>query len=177
MRRFSDTSSRPKHLSQQGLSLSGCSRPDLLKWSDTGGSLPRRLSDHIRLCPGCAEQVRRVSTVHAGLTLLVNQPLPHELQSRASSRALRMLRRVARASNAAGRLLRMRPSLSPWQRVKLRIAQSCLGAVAAVLMLVVRVGMVAGIEETRDLGEQLAAAHWDRHIDPNNEFLDPPSLA
>ncbi len=177
MRRFSNPSSRPKHTSEQGLSLSGCSRPDLLKWSDTGGSLPRRLSDHIRLCPGCAEQVRRVSTVHAGLTLLTNQPLPHELQGRASSRALRMLRRVARASREAGRLLRMRPNLSPWQRVKLRIAQGCLGAVAAVLVLVVRAGMVAGFEETRELGKQLAAAHWDRHIDPDNEFLDPPSLA
>jgi len=118
-----------------------------------------------------------VSTVHAGLTLMANQPLPHEMQGRASSRALRMLRRVARASREAGHLLRMRPNLSRWQRMKLRIAQGCLGAVAAVLVLVVRFGMVAGFEQTRDLGQQLAAAHWDRHIDPNNEFLDPPSLA
>lgn len=177
MRRFSATSSRPRHISQEGLPYSACSRPDLLKWSGSGGALPRRLSQHIRLCPGCAEQVRRVSTVHAGLMLLKNEPLPHGLQRRANSRALRMLRRVARASEAASRLLRMRPNLTPWQRAKLRVAQGCFGAVAAVLVLVVRIGVMAGFEQTRELGNQLAMAHWDRHIDPDHEFLDPPSLA
>lgn len=177
MRRFRDISSRPGHISKEGLSRSGCSRQDLLKWSDSGGALPRRLSDHIRLCPGCADQVRRVSTVHTGLMLLQNQSLPHGLQNRANGRALRMLRRVARASEAAGRLLRMRPNLTRWQRAKLRIAQGCFGAVAAVLVLVMRIGVMAGFEHTRELGNQLAAAHWDRHIDPNHEFLDPPNLA
>ena len=40
-----------------------------------------------------------------------------------------------------------------------------------------RIGVMAGFEHTRELGNQLAAAHWDRHIDPNHEFLDPPNLA
>lgn len=177
MRRFDDPSSRPNHISTEGLPRPGCGRPDLLKWSATGGALPRRLSEHIRLCPGCADQVRRVSTVHTGLMLLQNQPVPHGLRTRANGRALRMLRRVARASEAAGRLLRLRPNLSPWQRAKLHIARGFCGAVAAALVLAARFGVMSGIDRTRDLGEQLAAAHWSRHIDPNNEFLDPPRLA
>jgi hypothetical protein len=177
MRRFDNISRRPRHISDEGLTHSGCSRPDLHKWADTGGALPGRLSDHIRLCPGCADQVRRVSTVHTGLMLLQSQPLPHGLQNRASNRALRMLRRVARASEAAARLLKMRPGLSRWQRAKLHIARVCCGAVAASLVLVVRVGVMTGVYRTRDLGQQLAAAHWDRHIDPNHEWLDPHRMA
>lgn len=177
MKRFDDPSARLKHISTESLSRSDCGRSDMLKWSDAGGALPRRLSDHIRLCPGCAEQVRRVSTVHAGLTLLQSQPLPHELHKRANSRALRMLRRVARASAAASQLLQVRPNLSSWQRAKLHIARGCFGAVAAIIIVTLRVGAMVGIEQTKDLGDQLAAAHWDRHIDPNNEWLDPPKMA
>jgi hypothetical protein len=156
---------------------SACEHSDLLKWSDKGGPLPRRLSAHIRLCPGCDEQVRRVNEVHTGLTLLRSQPIPRGLQGQANSRALRMLRRVVRASAAASRLLKMRPGLTPWQRAKLHIARISLGAVAAMLVLVTRAGINAGVKETRELGQRLAAAHWDRHIDPNHEWLDPPKMA
>jgi hypothetical protein len=156
---------------------SGCEHPDLLKWSGKGGPLPRRMTEHIRLCPGCDEQVRRVSEVHAGLTLLRNQPAPHGLYGRANGRAMRMLMRVARASAAASQLLKMKPDLSPWQRARIHIARISLGAVAALLVLVTRAGVNTGVQETRDLGERLAAAHWDRHIDPNHEWLDPPRMA
>jgi hypothetical protein len=176
MRRREDMSkdSKPRIDPHRG---SRCEHPDLLKWSDKGGPLPRRVTDHIRLCPGCDEQVRRVSQVHVGLTLLRSQPAPHGLYGQANSRAIRMLRRVARASAAAGQLLKMKPNLSAWQRARLHIARISLGAVAALLVLVTRAGVNTGVQETRDFGERLAAAHWDRHIDPNHEWLDPPRMA
>ena len=50
-------------------------------------------------------------------------------------------------------------------------------ALSALLLVVAQTGILSGFERTRDLGEQLASAHWDRHIDPDGEFLDPPDLA
>ena len=149
-----------------------CERPDLADWATRGGPLPSGLAAHIEHCPACADRVRRVNQVHASLTLLGSQPLPANLHARANGRALRMLRRVTRASAAAANLLRMRPNLSPWQRAQLYIARASLSAVAAVIVLVVRVGIISGIERTEAMGQALAAAHWDRHIDPDHEWLD-----
>jgi len=112
-----------------------------------------------------------VNEVHASLMLLGSQPLPANLHARANGRALRMLRRVTRASEAASRLLRMRPNLTPWQRAQVHLARVSLGAVAATLMLMARVGILAGVEQTQSMGQTLASAHWDRHIDPDGEFL------
>jgi len=148
-----------------------CDRSDLATWSTHGGPLPGRLAAHVATCPGCAERVRRVNEVHASLMLLGSQPLPVNLHARANGRALRMLRRVTRASEAAARLLRMRPNLTPWQRAQVHLARVSLGAVAAGLMLMARVGILAGVEQTQSMGQALASAHWDRHIDPDGEFL------
>jgi len=148
-----------------------------MAWADRGGPLPRSLLAHIQTCPGCSAQVRRINEVHAGLTLLGTQPLPRRLFERANSKALRMMRRAARASEAARRLLQMKPSLTPWQKAQLQLARISLGAAAAVLILVVRTGTVCGLNLIQDETQTLADLHYQRHIDPNGEFLDPPNLA
>jgi hypothetical protein len=135
-----------------------------------------RLAAHITSCPGCADKVRRINQVHASLMLLRTQAAPADLTARANGRALRMLRRAARASAAAQRLLVMRPGLNRWQRAQIHATRLSLTAAAAVVMLVVRAGTLMGFEQTRILGEQLAASHWERHIDPNAEFFGPRSL-
>jgi hypothetical protein len=109
--------------------------------------------------------------------MMRTRPVPNGLYARANTRALRMLRRAARASAAAARLLRMRPNLTPWQRAQLHVARVSLGAAAAMLLLVARAGVTTGLERTQSLGQKLASLHWDRHIDPDGEWLDPPNLA
>jgi len=156
---------------------SACDRSDLQRWSLRGGPLPRRLSAHVRDCPGCAEQVRRVSRVFSSLTLLQANAAPVGLYGRANNRAMRMLRRTTRRSNAAVRLLRMKPDLTTWQRAQLHVARLSLAAAAVLLFMVGRAGVTAGLEQSRDLGQQLANVHWERHIDPDGEWLDPPHLA
>lgn len=154
-----------------------CMRADLEEWTSRGGPLPARLAAHIAQCPGCAERVRRVNEVRASLILLRTQPAPPELTARANARALRFLRRAARASRAAQRLLRMRPGLTRIQRAQIHAARVSLSAAAAVLILVIRTGTVMGFEQTRILGEQLVVARWDRYIDPGGESFGPHHLA
>ncbi len=154
-----------------------CHRADLLSWCERGGPLPARLAGHIQECAGCAERVRRASQVHLALTLLATQTAPSDLAVRANARALRFLRRAARASAAADRLLRMRPNLRPWQRAHLHLARLSLGAAAACLTLVARAGVLNSFEHTRVLGEYLATQHWQRHIDPAGEWLGPRPTA
>ncbi|HON67305.1 MAG TPA: hypothetical protein PLS23_12490, partial [Phycisphaerae bacterium] len=137
--------------------------------------LPLRLAAHLRECPACAERVRRVSEVHAGLMLLKTQTAPPALTARANARALRFLRRAARASRAADRLLRMQPGLNRWQRAQIHVARYSLGAAAALLLLVIRAGTIMGIEKTRALGEQFVDAQW-RHIDPDGKSFGPRRL-
>ena len=48
---------------------------------------------------------------------------------------------------------------------------------AALLMLVMRTGLLSGVEHTRAVGQQLASAHWDRHIDPDGEWMGPRDWA
>ncbi len=153
-----------------------CDRADLKDWASRGGPLPARLAAHVMNCPTCATQVRRVNQVHASLTLLRTQSAPADLNGRANARALRMLRRAARASSAARRLLIMRPHLNRWQRTRIHMARMSLAAAAAMIMLVVRAGSLMGFEQTRLLREQLASAYWDRHVDPYGEFSGPRSL-
>jgi hypothetical protein len=71
----------------------------------------------------------------------------------------------------------MRPGLTAWQRTQIHVARLSIAAAAAILMVIIRGGTIMGLEQTRILGEQLAAAHWDRHIDPGGEFLGPRDLA
>jgi hypothetical protein len=103
--------------------------------------------------------------------LLRTDRVPTNTRARANGKALRMLRRAARASKAAHRLLRMRPDLSPWQRAQVHIARVSLASAAAVLLMLMRVGILSGFEHTHQLGQQLADAHWNRHIDPDGEFF------
>lgn len=160
-----------------GKAPSDCARRDLAQWAEKGGPLPRGLAVHIRECPACAEQVRRLSVVHASLGLLCTQPSPANLLARSNGRGLRMLRRVERATAAARRLLLMQPDLPRWQRAQIHAARFSLAAAASLLLLLMRMGIMSGFEQTRRMGEQLATAHWNRHIDPDREFLDPPDFA
>jgi hypothetical protein len=148
-----------------------CDRSDLRAWSERGGPLPRSLAAHVRECPDCARRVRAVNTVLAGLALINAQPIPIRTRHSANERALRFLQRAARSSAAAQRLLRSSPNLTVWQRAWIHTGRLTMSASAAAILLLMRIGLVAGIEETRDLGEQMAAAHWERHIDPTGEWL------
>jgi hypothetical protein len=88
-----------------------------------------------------------------------------------------MLRRIARASAKATRLLKTSPNLTPWQRARLHIARATLSAAAAGLILLLRTGIFTGFEKTQDYGETLASLHWDRHIDPDGEWMGPRDWA
>jgi len=151
-------------------------RPDLTRWATRGGPLPSSLAAHVRGCPQCAEHVRRVNHVSASFTLLKTQAVPAGLMYHANQRALRMLRRAERASAEAHRALRARPGLNTWQKAKLHAARGSMSAAAALLILVTRVGIVGGMEQTRTAGEALAKTHWKNHIDPNNEWLDSEGM-
>ena len=154
-----------------------CARRDLERWSEHGGALPASLARHVRVCAACAAHVRRVNEVCVGLKLLRTTAIPAGLPKRANSRALRMLRRAARASASAARVLKMQPGLSIWQRAGLHAKRMSMGVAASFMMLVLRAGLFGGLEKTQTLGEQLAQDHWDRHIDPDGEWLDSNRFA
>lgn len=153
-----------------------CPQSDLEHWAVGGGPLPRSLADHIRTCPACAQQVRQANRVHASFALLRTQPAPPNLLPRANSRALRMLRRAARASAAAHRLLRMRPGLTRWQRFEVHLARWSVGVAAAFILLLMRFGMMSGIAKTEATGQALVE-NWHRHLDPDAEWFPPQHLA
>lgn len=154
-----------------------CNRADFDDWAGRGGPLPTSLASHVAHCSACAAQVRQVSQVHAALGLIRTEAVPVDLTARANGRALRMLRRAARATAAAERLLRMRPNLSVWQRTQIYAARLSLTAAAAGLTLIVRMGLFSGFEQTQEIGRTLAMRHWERHIDGTGEWLGPPPLA
>ena len=154
-----------------------CERADLNDWAGRGGPLPASLAAHVAHCHACAAKVRQISQVHAALGLIRTEALPADLTARANGRALRMLRRAARATAAAERLLRMRPNLSIWQRTQIYAARFSLTAAAAGLTLIVRFGLFSGFEQTREMGRTLAMRHWERHIDGTGEWLGPPPSA
>lgn len=139
----------------------------LAQWSVEGGPLPIRLSTHIEQCPTCRAQVARFNRVQASLTLLRTQALPPNLHARANGRALRLLRRAERASAAARDLLRCRPDLPCWQRIQFHVTRLSCGVAATLLLMMIRVTVVHAAEETRHMGETLAAMYADRHINPD----------
>lgn len=153
-----------------------CGRPDLQAWSRRGGSLPAALATHMHDCAGCADHIRRMNEVFAALRLLTTQSAPPDLLARANGRALRMLRRAARASAAAQNLLRTRIRLSTWQRVQIHAARVSLSAAAALCMFLLRAGVLSGFEQTREVGEALSQLHRERHIDSTGEWMDPGHL-
>jgi hypothetical protein len=169
-----------RHIQEQCASMAQpappatCDRRDLTEWSIEGGPLPIRLAAHIRNCSACAAHVRRVNEVHASLNLLQSMSIPPDLPARANGRALRMLKRVARASSAAQRLLRIRPNLTRLQRAGIHLARMSLGAAAAVLTLLMRAGLLTGFEQTKQMGQALALRHWEQHIDPGDGSMGPP---
>ena len=149
-----------------------CDRRDLVRWTDRGGPMPRRLARHLDGCPPCSAYARRISRVHTTLNGLRAAPTPMSLFERTGQKALRMLRRAVRASEDARRALRARPNLSTWQRAQLHVARVSMSAAAALLMLVTRTVVQDGVEQTRAAGEVLAQTHWERHIDPDGAWLD-----
>ncbi len=157
----------------------GCGRADLAAWLQTGGPLPGRLQRHLAGCPRCAQAVRQANAVQTGLALLRTQRVPPHLTRRSGERALRMLRRAMRSSRAARRLLAMRPDLPPWRKAQIHLVRLSAGAVAAGLFLMLRMGTLAGFQGAHYALRDLGSVHWNRHIDPNHEWLgrfplDPP---
>lgn len=151
-----------------------CRRADLEAWSIDGGPLPPRLARHVMECSKCSAYVRRVSEVQAGLTLLCTQTAPPDLTARANGRALRFLKRAARASAAAERLLRMRPDLTRAQRLYIHGARISVGVAAAALTLLLRFGVMTGFERAREIGDTLADRqwqHWQKEADPSGEWI------
>jgi hypothetical protein len=153
-----------------------CGRADLSSWCERGGVLPERLAAHIQHCAPCADRVRRASEVHLALKLMCTETAARDLTAQANARALRFLRKAARASAAARRLLRSRPDLTRWQKAHLHLARLSMGAAAACLTLIVRAGVNTGFEHTRQIGDQLASQHWQRHIDPDGEWMGPRGM-
>ena len=64
--------------------------------------------------------------------------------------------------------LRSTDGVSPTLHIQ---ARQC-GAVAAGLLMVMRLGLLGGFEQTRTLAQTLADEHWAHHIDPQGEWLD-----
>ena len=140
----------------------------LAKWSIDGGPLPAGLSEHVGHCPACRAKVGRVNRVQASLTLLQTQALPPNLHARANGRALRLLRRAERASAAARELLCCRPDLPYWQRIQFHVTRVSCGVAATFLLLMIRTGVLRAAEETREMGENLAAMYADHHVNPDD---------
>ncbi len=153
-------------------SPAACDRPDLLAWAENGGPLPVRLAEHVQNCPGCRERVRRANRVHAGLMLLRTAAPPRTLSVNSHGLALRMLARVTRASQQARELLTTRRELSRWEVVRLYTTRVSMGLAAAVLLLVVRTGVMLGINTGCRAGQDLANVYWD-HVDPEHEWINP----
>jgi len=154
-----------------------CNRRDLAKWSQRGGPLPGKLADHVTKCPACAHQVRSINQTYASITMLRNQPTPKQFYAKSNNRALKMLKRITRASEKAKHLLTFSPNLSPWQRAQLYVARVSLSAAAAVIILAIRAGTLTGFDKTQEYGETLASLHWERHIDPDGEWFGPQNWA
>ncbi len=163
--------------STRGNGLSHCDRRDLERWTDYGGPLPMSLASHLQRCDGCANYVRRVSKVHSSLTLIRTHSMPQRVLPGGNTRALRMLRRIVRASDEATRAVAGKPGLTTLQRVQLHVTRLSAGFAAAAILLVMRVGIVGGIEHVQNVGENLAESYWDNHSDPENDWLRPDRLA
>lgn len=154
----------------------GCGRRDLMRWADRGGPLPSSLERHIRRCNDCAQAVRRCKEVHAGLTLLRTQTMPVGVVPEGQSGALRMLRRTERASKAALRMLQSKRNLTPWQRAQLQVTRLSMGAAAALLVLVVRTGVIGGIEKAHTTGTTLADRYYSQ-MSLTDEMQNPRDMA
>lgn len=101
--------------------------------------------------------------LRSAMDLLQGTSPPPRLLARANARALRMLRRTIRASEEARQLLHDTPRMDR-RFVVHRLRQVALSSAAVIAMVILRMGMLTGLEEGRRLTELLAQTHVDRHI-------------
>ena len=97
------------------------------------------------------------------MELLKGTSPPPRLLARANTHALRMLRRTIRASEEARQLMHNTPRMDRLFVVH-RLRQVALSSAAVIAMVILRTGMLTGLEEGRRLTELLAQTHVDRHI-------------
>lgn len=104
------------------------------------------------------------SKLQLAMVLLEGTSPPPLLLARANSYALRMLRRTVRASEEARLLVHNTPPRMDRLFVVHRLRQVALSTAAVIAMMILRIGMLIGLEEGRRLTELLAQTHVDRHI-------------
>ncbi len=103
------------------------------------------------------------SRLRSAMELLQGTSPPLRLLARANGRALRMLQRTIRASEEARQLVHNTPRMDR-RFVVHRLRQVALSSAAVIAMVILRIGMLTGLEEGRRLTELLAQTHVDRHI-------------
>ncbi len=137
----------------------------LMRWIDQRGPMPRRLAKHVMTCPKCSAWASGVARVQGALTLLGTQAVPTGLLGRANDKALRMLNRQVREDEQAADLRQPKPAAKIWPRLSGSMNRGAAAAAAAMVVLGLRAGVASGMEQTRDLAQPLADAHYQRHID------------
>ncbi len=126
---------------------------------------------HMAECPECAALAAQIGSVHAGLLLMRGQIPRQDLLARANQRALRFLRRVARATRAAERLRHARPQTSTWDRVRPYAVRYGSSAAAALLMILLRTGVFEAFDDDVALAERVVAHYVETYIDPGESML------
>jgi len=108
-------------------------------------------------------QAVRQERLRAALELLEGDGPPRGLLARANRGALQLLEHAARESAMAGTLVR---PAGPAGRLFIlhRLRQLAWSSAAIVTMVILRSGMLTGLEEGRRISERLAQTHVDRHV-------------
>jgi len=105
------------------------------------------------------------SAINARIELIRRRRRDRNALGRANAKALRMVARKLRESDAAAQLRRATARLPLWFRLEGPPARSSGAAVAAMIILALRASVTSSVEQTRDFAQPLADAHYHRHID------------
>lgn len=115
--------------------------------------------------------LERNSRLRSAMELLEGTSPPPRLLGRANGRALRMLQRTIRASEEARQLMHNTPHMERRFLIH-RLRQVAWSSAAVIAMVILRVGLISGLEEGRRLTELLAQTHVDRHIYGDLDEMD-----
>ena len=129
-----------------------------------GRGISYSLATHLAQCPSCRRLADDLGQVTAILSEWQGQRQPRNLLDRANLHALRILRRVVRASEEARKLTHpeRRRSIIPLLRQPIR--RLGLSAAAALVLICFRAGWLNGWNEGRQLAQRLAQVHLERHV-------------
>jgi hypothetical protein len=107
------------------------------------------------------------SRLASAMLMMRDQRPARPLLGRANARALRWVDARARASRAASALSAVTPNL-PWaQRLASRLNALTVPAMAAMLVVLCRTGLLGAVDGLFRVGGRLARLHEDRHIWPS----------